>query len=96
MVEQENWGSKCRGQIRSICNDTIMAKFDPRVEVNPLLQFYSDHMPIMLGFLKCCKKKRKRPKLTRFEKMWLREQRCKEIVENIWGASTDQIDSKLA
>ena len=55
------------------------------VEVQHLLCYDLDHMPIILATSKPRRRERKREQVIRFEQMWLREEACEEIVVQTWG-----------
>ncbi|KAL2905274.1 hypothetical protein RDABS01_003984, partial [Bienertia sinuspersici] len=69
----------------------------PRVWVEHLLRYKSDHSPIVLRFTKKGTKKHKRGKIFKFEAAWLLDDSCEATVKKAWEAasSVDMVE-KLA
>ncbi|XP_057770800.1 uncharacterized protein LOC130990594 [Salvia miltiorrhiza] len=81
-------------------NDAWM-DFFPGFEVIHLLRKSSDHCPILLTLSKEVENIQPRPKPFRFEAMWLKDGRCKELCQQLWdsGSNTniaDDFNKKMA
>ncbi|KAI7979779.1 hypothetical protein LOK49_Contig250G00004 [Camellia lanceoleosa] len=72
---------------RGVANAAWLALF-PMARVFHLTCTTSDHIPTMVDLLgqhKSLLGNRRRPHIYRFEAMWLRDERCEEVVKANWG-----------
>lgn len=55
--------------------------------ISYLHRLASDHNPLTINCSLTSKKKRKKVKMYKFEKVWLRDNECEEMVAEIWNHS---------